>query len=96
MTGDVQASMAFVAVNLPVTSTDEPCRTRPAPAATQCCLDKCTARSGRAAHSPVRLRYIYTGSRSCITLRYPMHMCWVAELCNPALPYAYLLGREAV
>ena len=57
---------------------------------------KCTARSGRAAHSPVRLRYIYTGSRSCIALRYPMHMCWVAELCNPAVPYAYLLGREAV
>ena len=32
MTVAVQASMAFVAVNLPVTGTEEPCRTQPAPA----------------------------------------------------------------
>ena len=52
--------------------------------------------TGAPIHSPVRLRYICTGSRSCITLRYPMHMCWVAELYNPAVPYAYVLGRRAV
>ena len=81
MTGDVQASMAFVAVNLPVTSTDEPCRTRPAPATTQCCLDK---------------MYSSEWSRCTQPRATTLHIYWIAELYSPAVPYAYVLGRGAL
>ena len=81
MAGVVQASMAFVAVDLPVRGTEEPCRTQPAPATTQCGLDK---------------MYSSEWSRCTQPRATTLHIYWIAELYSSAVTYAYVLGRGAL